>query len=558
MKTLNKILISAGVVFTAMTFGSCTGDLDLMPDDPNSTTPGSFGDDPAKYMEQVMADVYLQHAVHGVNNNASVSGFDGGMSTFQRSIFILEEVPTDEANWLPADADYGKFQYGVVADNSRVILGTYSRFMINVTLCNDFIQSREYFAVTPELTTKFDEYVRQCKILRSANYFYLIDCFGNVPYADENTATGSVPAQLPRAEVYQKVVDVLEGVVAEYAALNSTVEEPVYGRVGREVAEALLVKFYLNAGVYTGTPAWDKCLAHAKNIIARHQGEGFQGTGLADYYNQLFAANNDKYATGGAGPNEIIWTIPQDATNLTSWANGTFMINGFIGDKGASDTWDCTKARYNAGDAWKCMTARKEFVKKFEWEDDACSYTLDRRTEGWCTSAHNFNIENVALDQAHYGNNGYLPVKFSNWVIDENGNIDTENSPVATTQIGTDYPMIRLAEIYLSAAEAILNGAGDRNEALTYVNYIRERAGLQAWTGSDLNLNTLQDERCRELYTEGTRRSDLIRYNKWISGYTWSWKNDVADGADFDSNFKLYPLPSSIVTLAGYTQNAGY
>ncbi len=555
MKTLNKILLSAGVVLTAMTMGSCVDDLDLMPTDPNSTTPGNFSEDPGKYMDQVMADVYLQFAVHGVNNSASVSGFDGGMSTFQRSMFILEEIPTDEANWLPADADYGAFQYGIVAANSRVILGTYSRFMINATLCNDFIQSREHFAVNDELTAKFEEYVRQCKILRSACYFYLIDCFGNVPYADENTPTGSVPAQLPRAEVYNKVVQVLEDVVAEY---GDNAVEPAYGYVGKEVAEALLVKFYLNAEVYTGTPAWDKCLAHAKNIIARHQGEGFNGSGLANFYNQLFAANNEQYATGGAGVNEIIWTIPQDATNLVSWANGTFMLDAFIGDAGKDESWNCTKARYNAGDAWKCMTARKEFVQKFEWDDAACSQTADTRTEGWCTSAHNFSIENTVLDQDHYGENGYIPVKFSNYAIDANGSIDQANSPVATAQIGTDYPMIRLAEIYLSAAEAILNGAGSRDEALTYVNFIRERAGLNAWNGADLTTESLQDERCRELYTEGTRRSDLIRYGKWISGYTWSWKNQVAGGADFNSNFNLYPLPSNIVTLAGYQQNPGY
>ena len=555
MKTLNKILISTGLALSALTFGACTDDLDMMPTDPNQTTPGSFADDPGKYMDQVMADVYLQFAVHGVNNNASVSGFDGGMSTFQRSAFILEEVPTDEANWLPADADYGAFQYGVVASNSRVILGTYSRFMINVTLCNDFIQSRDYFAVTPELTEKFEEYVRQCKILRSACYFYLIDCFGNVAYADENTPVGSVPAQLPRAEVYKKVVDVLEGVIAEY---GENAAEPAYGYVGKDVAEALLVKFYLNAGVYTGTPAWDKCLAHAQNIIARHQGEGFNNSGLANHYNQLFAVNNEKFATQGAGPNEIIWTIPQDATNLISWANGTFMICGFIGDQGATDTWECTKARYNSGDAWKCMTAREQFVRKFEWQDDACSVTADTRTAGWCTSANKFNIKNTVLDQAHYGDNGYLPVKFTNYAIDENGQVDVDNSPVATTQNGIDYPVIRLAEIYLSAAEAILNGAGNREDALTYVNYIRERAGLQAWNATDLYAESLQDERCRELYTENTRRSDLIRYGKWITGYTWSWKNNVAEGADFNSNFKLYPLPSNIVTLAGYQQNPGY
>ena len=124
--------------------------------------------------------------------------------------------------------------------------------------------------------------------------------------------------------------------------------------------------------------------------------------------------------------------------------------------------------------------------------------------------------------------------------------------------MGGDYAVIRLAEIYLSAAEAILNGGGDKGKALEYVNYIRERAGLQAWGAGDLTAVALQDERCRELYTESVRRSDLIRYGKWISGYTWNWKNNVKGGADFNSNFTLYPLPSSTVELAHYEQNTGY
>ncbi|MDE5568534.1 MAG: RagB/SusD family nutrient uptake outer membrane protein, partial [Muribaculaceae bacterium] len=73
-----------------------------------------------------------------------------------------------------------------------------------------------------------------------------------------------------------------------------------------------------------------------------------------------------------------------------------------------------------------------------------------------------------------------------------------------------------------------------------------------------LTLETLQDERCRELYTENCRRTDLIRYGKWLSGYTWNWKAGVAEGANLPERCLLYPLPASIVTLAGYTQNPGY
>ena len=73
-----------------------------------------------------------------------------------------------------------------------------------------------------------------------------------------------------------------------------------------------------------------------------------------------------------------------------------------------------------------------------------------------------------------------------------------------------------------------------------------------------ITLQELENERCRELYYESVRRSDLIRYGKWISGYTWQWKGNVASGVDFDSNFNLFPLPASVCARNGYHQNPGY
>ena len=198
--------------------------------------------------------------------------------------------------------------------------------------------------------------------------------------------------------------------------------------------------------------------------------------------------------------------------------------------------------------------ARREFVEKFDW-DATYSTSPDIRTKLWLTAADGFGIDNVSLTQADYGNNGFLAVKFTNWAIDDNGNIDYNASPEATDQLGIDYPMIRLAEIYLSAAEAYLN-TGNEPKAVEYTNYIRERAGMPPFT--QLTPQLLRDERCRELYTESTRRTDLIRYNQWISGYTWAWKNNRQQGADFASNFNLFPIPSSVVSRNGYTQNPGY
>ncbi len=87
---------------------------------------------------------------------------------------------------------------------------------------------------------------------------------------------------------------------------------------------------------------------------------------------------------------------------------------------------------------------------------------------------------------------------------------------------------------------------------------MRQRAARAPWVSADLTLDTLLDERARELYTENCRRTDLLRYGKYLSGYTWSWKGGVREGADLPASAALYPLPSTVVNLAGYEQNPGY
>jgi hypothetical protein len=555
MKTINKIFASAIVALASMSLTSCVNDLDLTPTDPSTVTAGSFAQDPKGYMDRVLADVYMSFVNHGPNNDSQVSGFDGGMSTFQRAIFNLEEVPTDEASWISSgDAAIYQLQFGLVSSDNAAIFGAYSRLIINIALCNDFIRTvnEGLFSLPESLQAEAQENVRQCKILRSICYFYMINFFGDVPYADENDPMGTVAPQKSRAEVFTLVTNTLEDVLAEYG--TSGYKQAAYGYVGKDVAEAYLVKFYLNAGVFTGTTMYDKCLEHANNLIAAHKGSGFQDSGLANYYHQNFAANNSS-VTINKGQNtvdEVLWLLPANTPNITSYGGSTVMLLGWLsGD-------NC--AEYNCGNGWKCMAARTQFVNKFNWNDDDQSVSNDSRVSLWLTSKDGHVNENPSLNQVDYGENGYAAVKLYNWNMNADGTWDKTNAPAFSGdgQLTCGWPMLRLSEIYLSAAEAILNGAGAKSDAVTYVNLIRQRAGLNKWSDSQLTLESLRDERCRELYTECTRRTDLIRYGQWISGYTWNWKYNTAAGTDFPSYYNLYPIPATIIAQTTYKQNPGY
>jgi hypothetical protein len=152
---------------------------------------------------------------------------------------------------------------------------------------------------------------------------------------------------------------------------------------------------------------------------------------------------------------------------------------------------------------------------------------------------------------------GYAITKFKN--IKANG---LAGSNLTWTDI--DFPIFRLSEMYLIYAEAVARGGGgDATTALGYINTIRQRAfGNTSGniTASQLTTDFILDERSRELYWEGFRRTDLIRYNRFVeSTYLWPWKGGVKGGTNVDAYRKLYPIPSAdISSNTNLKQNTGY
>ena len=167
--------------------------------------------------------------------------------------------------------------------------------------------------------------------------------------------------------------------------------------------------------------------------------------------------------------------------------------------------------------------------------------------------------QNLEIESIPPFEDGYAVTKWKN--VDSNGN---QGSDSAGNFVDTDIPLIRLAEIYLNYAEATLRGGGgDTNTAVSLINQIRER-GFGGSSGTissgDLTLDFILDERSRELYWEGLRRTDLIRYNRFTSSsYLWPFKGNEASGVGVDEYRNLFPLPANVVAInSNLTQNEGY
>lgn len=575
MKSLNKIFSVLGVSL-ALGLSSCVGDLDLLPNDPNQLTADKFAENPEEYIMQVMAKCYSGMAVSGQtgpDGSSDISGLDGGTSQYTRALYMLQEFTTDESKWIWPDAGVVDLNTNTWGNGNVNIFGTYSRLYVHIAICNDFLRlanSLGDYGISPdaELQATIDQYKLEARALRAMSYYWALDLFGNASFIDETSPAGTSPVQYTRQELYDWLVTELEDLVATFPTTT-----PIYGRVGIDGVEALLARVYLNAEVYTGTAAYDKCSQHCANIIARHQGEGFRGSGLVPVYMYLFCGDNDEYMPGGGGVNEILWGIPYDSENIQPYGGSMFLCAAGISNL----TWDANDAIMTATDygmsaQWGCMHATSQFSDKFQSDRDL-------RWAMWCKEQQGFSKANTNFSTF---TDGYGVVKFTNLlkgnVTDPSGwdmNDNTKNWSSANGGIyatdgsaaradnfpDTDLPLIRLADVYLMYTEAYIMGhAGDATNALNYVNLVRARANETNWTASDLTADNILDERCRELYWELTRRSDLVRHGKFSgSAYNWSWKNNEANGASIVETMDLFPIPANVISAQPeFEQNPGY
>ncbi len=170
-------------------------------------------------MDRVFADIFLNFShLREQAETHRCRAFDGGMASFQRALFIAEEIPTDEAAWLWDPSSYGTINQGIVVPTVDAVFGFYSRLMINITLCNQFIQSVNdgTFILDDAAQARSVDYVRQAKILRSGCYYYMLSFYDKIPRTPTRPLRWArSPTQLSRKEVFANVTSTLEEVVAD-------------------------------------------------------------------------------------------------------------------------------------------------------------------------------------------------------------------------------------------------------------------------------------------------------------------------------------------------------
>ena len=518
-----------GLLLIALGMQSCDSDLNITPEDQLNTTADQFYATTDSY-QKAIAGVYGNLSLTGTTGagSSNIGGIDAGTSQYGRVLWYMQNLSTDEVIWsYENDPGTREIQRNIWNASNVIFRGMYSRAMFQVALANDYLRKTtpELMASRghndPALISQVTAYRSEARALRALAYYHLMDLFGKVTFNTENEAVGVSGVEYSRAQIFEYLESELLAIIPELAAARSNES----GRLDQAFARMILAKMYLNAEVYIGQSKYAECLAQCNEIIN-------SGYTLAPNYRHNFTADNH------LSP-EMIFAIQSDGLLTQNYGPTTVMVNGQVGSVEANG-----ESMGVASGGWGgALRLRKQFVQKFEGPQ----FQNDTRNS-IIAGERPIEISNV-LDQGE----GYILNKFSN--ITSTGVVGPNS-----TFVDTDFPLFRLADVYLMYAECALRGAGDAGTALGYVNALRTRANGQTISAGQLTLDFIIDERSRELHWEAHRRQDLIRFGKYTGGsYNWAWKGNATNGLAIPAHFSLYPIPqASLAANANLTQNSGY
>lgn len=541
-----------------LTMNSCVQDLNVESIDPNTKSTID--------MQELFVKCYATMALtgqKGPDGNGDIAGMDEGTSSFYRMMFSLNEYCADQIYWIWPDVGVDDIRKATWTPSNSLIKGVYSRFYFDITLCNLFIDKFAEEA-GPRKTA-------EVRFIRALNYYYLLDMFGNVPKVWKSGLM-ELPEQYKRADLYADLTAELENLMEDLAPAG---QRESYYRVDQAAAWLLLSRIYINAAIYKGvdeaecTADYTKAAFYADKVI----NSPYQ---LASEYRFLFMGDNDNLSAVNDAYKEILLPVGQDGQETQSWGGSLFLIascyTSGMPASGTTEAWKCIRTRAQLIQLFcpeldrpknvirskveeSRAAAKEAYGKYFGGAEEIIAATGDSRALfincGTDKYVCNFWAEN---DDDKFLS-GWGTVKYSNLMADPARTGHDTKFP------DTDLALMRKAEAYLTYAEAVLRGGTQLTlTADEAINVVRHRAGAVEKSG--YTLDDVLDERGREFYAEGCRRSDLVRFRKFTGkAYAWEWKGGAILGrqANIEDYRNLYPLPLAEVTAnSNLKQNDGY
>lgn len=538
MKQNIKLLFAAGLIGLTT---SCT-DLDVPVKSQYTKYPTS-----EVAQEALMADVYYH--LRG---------------TLGRRYMEAQCLASDEWVGISFDGDY--FDSGTYAHtclhnfyDTDPSIGWYADVASGIAKANRVIVTMGGDYADPKV-------IAPARAMRAFYHFILMDSYGDVPVLDAIPGENEAVERKPRAEVARFIESELLDIIPY---LSETNDATTYGKPNKWMAEALLVKLYINWPVYTAASVdqydaataknekLNDCVKYCDEIIKSGKFSISEG---ANGYRSKFFPNN------GSQIKDFIYAMPFHTTEATGMQYGR--PRTWRQAKGSFDSYYGMKLSNSVGGNFSMSPEMSDLfsLPGDERNDNILAgqiYMYDATTYAKTSTPFTYKGENVVLSKdiefkdkeslnvgkdVHGWCQGYKSVKW--FVIDE----DFRNS----RNQSNDLPIFRFADILLTKAEAITRGAtatnGDTPQSL--FNQIRSYVHAPQLDHNP-SLQELLDERGREFFDENWRRNDMIRFGTFENEYG-AHKKDFPT-ARFEKTCRIFPIPKDVREQnTNWKQNPGY
>lgn len=380
----------------------------------------------------------------------------------------------------------------------------------------------------------------QAKFLRSFALFWYLDGWDQVPMRDPGESLSTAPRVIQGLEAADWIIDTVNAVLNDLPDGPNTV-------ANKDAARALLMKLYLNRGVYAdrANPTFDAADMQQVITLADQIINSGRYSFAANYFDN-FSPNNTAIGKENIWVHENISGVNPGGSTIRAHYHSVMHYN-----------------QYPSG--WNGFTTLSDFYNKFEESDERRGVAYPTNNPEFPNPGGHVNVGFLVGQQYDMKTGDALedrtgaPLVFTPEVniIEKGTNLEVTGIrpykyPIDYKDlefVGNDRPYFRLSDIMLMKAEALLR-TGNAGDALTIVNDLRADRGASQ-LGS-LSLDELLDERGRELYLEGWRRQDLIRFGKFLDAR--QQKPDVSD-----PKFLLFPIPNGqLAANPNLKQNPGY
>jgi hypothetical protein len=528
-KTKYRLLVP--VLITVFLMSSCS--LDITESDSLKTKGGSAVFNGVESVAGSLTNIY-----NGI----------GGQAETQENLYSLTEVSTDELLVPTRGTDWG--DNGIWRTVHVHTFGPTHNHVINVWNDKNAAVLRATEVIDP-LSKASPVQLAEAKFARAYNMWIVMDFWGQVPFRNPKDGPDVTPSVLTRKEAYDLVVKDLTEAIVDLPAGTPTAA--LKTRPVKATARFLLAKVKLNANVYLGAYG-SSDLNDVIKLVDDIEAEGYALT--TDYFSIFIGPSFTN--------RDVIWNVTQGVGNR--------MWNGLHYKQAHND---------NGGGGWNGFSTLSEFYDKFEGpantnviggpQEERRGYTHTLASTNATNQGFGYGFQIGQMFGMTRNSDNKIsgpaialqdrtgkPLVFTKAFAESGliGNNETTGmrllkySP-ANGGFTSGIVMARFADAHLMRAEAILRGGTAAGKtALGEVNKLRAlRTNTSALTSIDLP--RMLDERGRELYTEGWRRNDMIRFGVFKAAKQFK---PAGDG-----HTDVFPIPASaLLSNPGLKQNPGY